>query len=420
MMVYYGFMERNWKRDAAIFMGSQTLSLFGSMLVQYAITWYITMHTQSGTMMTISIICGTLPVFFISAFAGVWADRYDRKLLIAFSDSMIALTTLILAVTFLSGYHSIALLFVAQAIRALGAGIQTPAVGAYIPQIVPIDQLTRMNAVFGSVQAVIMLAAPMAAGALMSFSSLEVLFFVDVVTAAVAVGLLLVFMRVPPHERAIQKLTISYWKDLRDGFLYIAGHGYLKRFFLFCAFFYVLVSPVAILTPLQVTRSFGNDVWRLTTIEIVFSVGMTIGGLIMAAWGGFRNRVYTMAFATAMLGLATLALGIVPWFWVYLSLMAISGVVIPMFNTPATVLLQETVDEAYIGRVFGVLGMVSSLMWPMGMVIFGPLADIVRIEGILIGTGIGIVGLGLTILCSSVLVKAGKRKGTAEVADGTR
>jgi len=142
--------------------------------------------------------------------------------------------------------------------------------------------------------------------------------------------------------------------------------------------------------------------------------------LIMAAWGGFRNRVYTMAFATALLGLATLALGIVPWFWVYLSLMAISGVVIPMFNTPATVLLQETVDEAYIGRVFRVLGMVSSLMWPMGMVIFGPLADIVRIEGILIGTGIGIVGLGLTILCSSVLVKAGKRKGTAEVADGTR
>jgi len=137
------------------------------MLVQYAITWHITMTTQSGAMMTISIICGILPTFFISPFGGVWADRYDRKKLIILADSAIALTTLVLAVAFMTGHGSLWLLFTASAIRGIGAGIQTPAVGALLPQIVPQEHLMKANATFGSIQSVIMLSAPMAAGALM-------------------------------------------------------------------------------------------------------------------------------------------------------------------------------------------------------------------------------------------------------------
>ena len=49
-------MSKNWKRDTILFLASQNISLFGSMLVQYAITWYITLKSQSGIMMAISII----------------------------------------------------------------------------------------------------------------------------------------------------------------------------------------------------------------------------------------------------------------------------------------------------------------------------------------------------------------------------
>jgi len=405
-------MERNWKRDFGVFLGSQTLELFGSMLVQYAITWHITMTTQSGAMMTVSIVCGVLPQFFVSPFGGVLADRFDRKKLIAFADAGIALTTLALAAAFMAGRGSLWLLFAAQAVRAVGAGIQTPAVGAMIPQIVPKESLTRANAAFGSVQSVIMLASPMAAGALMSLASIEALFFVDVVTAAIAIALLLGFLRVPAHERARLRhgggIEVGYWKDLRDGFAYVGAHPFVRRFFVFCAMFNFAVAPVACLTPLQVTRSFGNDVWRLTAIEIVFSVGMTLGGIALGAWGGFRNRVRTMALASFMVGSTTLALGLVPSFWVYLAVMALCGVAIPLFNTPASVLLQETVDESYMGRVFGVLGMISSVMFPLGMLVFGPIADVVRIEWLLVGTGAAIFAMGFILLGSKALMAAGE------------
>ncbi len=72
-------MEINWRRNTALFVAGQTLSLFGTLLVQYAILWHITLKTQSGTMMTVFTIAGFLPMFFISPFAGVWADRFNRK-----------------------------------------------------------------------------------------------------------------------------------------------------------------------------------------------------------------------------------------------------------------------------------------------------------------------------------------------------
>src|SRR5690606_13510479 len=94
----------NWKRNIILFLSSQTISLFGSSLVQYAIMWHITLTTESGLMMTLFIVCGFIPTFLLSPVAGVWADRYNRKKLIIIADAMIAISTFVLAIVFLTGY----------------------------------------------------------------------------------------------------------------------------------------------------------------------------------------------------------------------------------------------------------------------------------------------------------------------------
>jgi DHA3 family macrolide efflux protein-like MFS transporter len=402
--------KEHWKKNSILFLTSQTLSLFGSSLVQYAIMWYITLNTQSGIMMTIYIICGFLPTFFLSPFAGVWADRYNRKRLIMLSDSMIAVSTLILAILFLLGYEALWLLFAISAVRALGAGIQTPAVGAVLPQLVPEDKLTKVNGINGSIQALIMLISPMISAALLSVATFEVILFIDVVTAAIAVLTLFLFLPIPLHEKASQMQTTGYFSDLKKGFSYINQHAFIKKFFLFFAIFFILAAPVAFLTPLQVTRSFGEDIWRLTATEITFSIGMIIGGGIIASWGGFKNRIYTMTLAAVVTGICTFMLGITPDFVIYLIFMGLIGIVMPFFNTPSTVLIQEKVDEDYLGRVFGVFMMISTSMMPLGMLIFGPLADMIKIEWLLIGTGIVMFIQAFFLIGNKVLREAGKAK----------
>lgn len=401
-------MEQSWKRNVVIFLGGQTISLFGSSLVQYAITWYITLKTQSGIMMTISIICGFLPVFFLSPFAGVWADRYNRKMIIILADSLIAVSTLVLAILFHKGFGSLWLLFIVSAVRAIGTSFQTPAVGALLPQLVPEDKLTKVNAANGSMQAFVMLFSPMLSGALLSISTIEMIFLLDVITAAIAIFLLALFLHSPIHAKALEKQPISYFNDMKEGFSYIKQHEYVKKFFLFCAVFFVLATPVVFLTPIQVARSFGEEIWRLTAIEIVFSVGMISGGVIMASWGGFKNRIYTMALSGFIIGISTLMLGLIPNFWIYLFFMGLFGLVMPMFNIPSTVLLQEKVEEDYLGRVFGILSMITSVMMPLGMIVFGPLSDVIKIEWLLIGTGLFLFIECFFLVSDKALLEAGK------------
>ncbi len=91
---------QNWQRNAALFLFSQNISLFGSSLVQYAIWWYVVLQTQSGMMITIAVLCGFLPTFILSPIAGIWADRYNRRILIVLADALVATATLILAILF--------------------------------------------------------------------------------------------------------------------------------------------------------------------------------------------------------------------------------------------------------------------------------------------------------------------------------
>jgi MFS transporter, DHA3 family, macrolide efflux protein len=400
-------MDTNWKRRITLFLATQTISLFGTALVQYAITWHITLTTQSGSMMTIAIVCGFLPTFFLSPFAGVWADRYNRKRLIMIADSAIALTTLIMALLFMAGNESLWLLFVMSAIRALGSAVQAPAVGAILPQLVPEEQLTRVNGINGSIQALIMLVAPMASGALLGMVPLSTIFFIDVVTCFIAVSTLFLFLQVKDHDRMQKAQEGGYFGDLREGVRFIATHPYLKQFFIFSGFFFVLVAPAAFLTPLQVARSFGDQVWRLVAIEMTFSVGMMLGGLLIASWGGFRNKIHSMTLSGVVMGASTAAFGVVPFFWIYLGFMSVFGLALPLFNTPSTVLLQDRVDKDFTGRVFGVFGMISSSMMPMGMLVFGPMADKVAIEWIMLATGTLLMLLSLMLLKNKALLKAG-------------
>ena len=124
---------------------------------------------------------------------------------------------------------------------------------------------------------------------------MESIFFIDVVTATIAI-IILMILRIQAHEKLVRsEQAEGYFADLKKGFVYIGKHRFLKQFFFLMAMFLIMAAPVSFLTPLQVTRSFGDDVWRLTAIEIAFSIGMILGGLLIASWGGFRNRMNTIA-----------------------------------------------------------------------------------------------------------------------------
>ena len=71
-----------WKRRVTVFLVGQTITTFGSFLVQYEIMWHLTLTTKSGLVLALAAVFGFLPQAIVSIFAGVWADRVNRKMMI--------------------------------------------------------------------------------------------------------------------------------------------------------------------------------------------------------------------------------------------------------------------------------------------------------------------------------------------------
>lgn len=197
-------MKKNWKCDAALFLISQSATLFGSTLVQMAIVWYATVATGSGAWVAAFSVCSYLPQFAVSFIGGVWADRFPRKRLIAGADLGIAGVTLmmILLMPLLAeGAALLSALLVLSIIRSVGAGLQTPAVNATVPLLVPEEKRMRFNGMNAAVQSAVQFAAPAAAGAALSSGTLRSTLWIDVATAAVGVAVLLCVSLPAPEKK---------------------------------------------------------------------------------------------------------------------------------------------------------------------------------------------------------------------------
>jgi DHA3 family macrolide efflux protein-like MFS transporter len=379
-------LENHWKRNVGLFLAGQAVSLVGSSLVGYAVLWYMTLQTGSGTVMMAFILATMLPTFFLSPFGGVWADRYNRRNLINIADACIAAASFCVAALFSAGSGAMWLLFLCLIVRSAGQGVQFPAMGALIPQLVPEEHLVRVNGIQTAIQSVANLASPALGAALLKFASIQAALYVDVVTAAIGICILAFCVKVPARDIIMEK-KVAYFREMKEGVGYIGTRMWLRMLFVFAAVFLVLLSPVAFLTPLQVARDFGEDEWLLMAIELAFSAGIIGGSVLISAWGGFADRIKTIVAGAILLGISTAALGLLTSFPLYLAAMVVCGFSMPLVNTPFQAIIQSRVEDKVLGRVTSVWTMITMLVMPLSMLVFGPLADRVSIDWMLLVSG---------------------------------
>lgn len=381
-----------FNKGIVIFLISQNLSLFGSSVVGFAIVWYITLETSSGIWLMLSTICSILPQVVISLWGGVWADRHNRKHLIMLSDAFIAISTLGLAIAFWAGFRRMELLLAVSVVRSIGAGVQTPAVNAIFPQLVPQENLTKIQGINQTFNSVLMLLAPATGGVVLGSMDIAWAFMLDVVTAALAI-LIVSFIKVEKIERTDAPAPI--FTELKQGIDYTFCQPQLRRIIICYAFSFFLITPATVLSPLLVERSFGNDVWRLTANEMVWTIGSLVGGVFVSLHGNFKDKVRTIFICLVAFGITFGLLGIAGNFIVYLIIMGTAGFFMPIIATAETVFIQEITQPTMLGRVFSIVQIISASAMPVAILLFGPLADIMSVEIILIVSGVLLAFVGV-------------------------
>lgn len=383
--------KNNWKRRTLLFLSSQCITLFGSMIVQMAIIWYVTLKTSSGGWVAAFTICAYLPQFLISFFAGVWADRYSRKKLILLADGGITIATLIMFVIMpmiSSDFVLLSALLIISIVRSIGAGIQTPAVNAVIPQLVPEEYLMKYNGINATMQSIVQFAAPAVAGTVLSIGTFRSTLFIDIVTALIGIGLLSCVL-LPKQEASNENASV--FAEIKAGISYAFSDKMIGKILIVYGMFILLSVPAGFMAALLVSRVYGDAYWYLTAVELVGFAGMALGGVLMGMWGGFKSRLKTFAFGLLILSIMTIGMGISPYFVLYLAMMFVYSIALTMIQTATTTIIQENAQESMLGRVFGLMGAMYSGFLPIGMAIFGPLADMLPLQGIMVGSGIALV-----------------------------
>ncbi|MCL2482605.1 MAG: MFS transporter [Propionibacteriaceae bacterium] len=390
----------NWLHSISLLLTGQTLSLFGSSVVGYAVIWYITLKTGSGWQYAVMFVAANLAMAVTTIPGGVWADRYWRKALMIGSDAFVAVFTLILALVILAGYEQLWLVIVVLCLRGFATGVQSPALMAAIPQLVPTSKLLRVNSVNSALQALIFVAAPALAAVLLVTLPLGVILLIDVTTALIGISCTIA-VKIPRLTNAaiIPGGFKGYLSHMGEAAKYVWAILPLRRAGFLMVMMLTFVMPPVQMAPVIVVRLFGSEQWKLAIAEILWSVGMVLGGVILAVWGGLKNRMTLIMITSAIWGVLSIGLGLSGSIWVFSIIMLLYGTSLPGFQTAAMTSVQEIVPERLLGRTMGFINLIGYSAIPLGMAMMGPLADIVNIRALTIGCGIlGLVIIGLTSL----------------------
>lgn len=377
--------QKNWLLPFFTIWTGQAFSLLGSQLVSFALVWWLTQTANSAIVLTTATIMGIVPQVLIAPFAGALVDRWNRRIVMMVADSLIALFTLGLAVLFLTGVAQIWHIYLLMFLRSTAGGFHWPAMQASTSLMVPKEHLSRIQGMNQVLQgAMSIFAAPLGA-LLLAWLPMQGILSIDVVTALMAVvPLLWVVIPQPAQETLATGSGVSiFWKDFVAGLRYALGWRGLVLIGLMATFVNLLLNPAFALLPILITRHFfvgiASDVqaMRFATLEAATGVGVIVGGLLLGIWGGFRRRIYTSMLGLLMIGVGSLAVGILPpgGYTLAIGLMFLLGVANPITNGPLFAVLQATVAPDMQGRVFTLISSVAAAMSPLGLIIAGPVAE---------------------------------------------
>jgi DHA3 family macrolide efflux protein-like MFS transporter len=380
--------DRRWAAPFFAIWTGQAFSLLGSMLVQFALVWWLTKTTGSATVLATATLVAVLPSVIIGPIAGALVDRWNRRVVMIVADSLIALATLVLIYFFRIGAVQVWYVYAAMAFRGAMGGFHWPAMQASTSLMVPEKHLTRIAALNQTLGGAMNIVAPPLGALLISVFPMQSVLAIDVGTALLAVTpLLFIAVPQPPRRPAVvgldrastadQGRKPSVGQDLRAGWRYVLAWPGLLAVMVLAMAINFITTPAFSLMPILVTKHFGGGALQLGWLESGWGIGVVVGGLVLSAWGGFRRRVVTSLSGIAGAGIGMLVVGFSPAGALAMAVagMFLSGLMNPIINGPFFALLQSNVEADMQGRVLGLVQSAAAAMMPLSLLIAGPVAD---------------------------------------------
>ncbi len=370
-----------------LFIG-EAVSLLGDGLFPVALTWGVLDLHGSGTDVGLVLAAFSLPMVLFTLVGGVWSDRLRREWVMIVSDLVRFVTMAAIAALLLSGRAQVWSLALLGFVYGCGDAFFFPAYTGLIQQIVPAERLQEANALRGMADGFGWFVGPAISGILVAFIGAGGTLGLDAFTFLVSAGFLLT-LRVPALLRT--RAPATFFAELRDGWREVRSRTWLWVMMLRAMLvLFVTIAPLQVLGPLAITaRHQSPALWGL--MVGLFSLGMLVGGVI-ALYYRPRRPMVTVALCgtTAAVPMIALALQLSP-----AGLLAVwfaRGVAIGLFSAIWDATLQLQIAPDSMARVSSWDWMTAGGLWPLGLVLVGPIVQLMGVtDALWLSAGFGIL-----------------------------
>lgn len=370
--------SKTFKRYIFLWSG-QLFSIMGSSLVNFAITWWVTVLTGSATLLSIAIFMYMLPMAFLTPVAGVLADRWSRKKIIMIADSFQAFTTFGVIVLFTLGLANPLVVMLITGLRGIAQAFHVPTVNAITPTMVPKDKLSRMNGFGYLFTSLINIVGPVLGAFLYGILPISIILWIDIITWLIAM-IPLVLTKIPRVKRSeIEEKKNSFFFEFKTGLKTIRLIPGLLTLLSLSMLLNFILMPFNVLLPYYIGIIHEGSELSFAFVMVFLQVGMVLGALLTSIKKEWKHKIFTyfgsLVLVTGILSVYSFApKG-------FFLLMGIANFVIgfslPIGNTIYMTIIQTTVPLDKMGRVTSIDHSISSLIAPFGALIAGPIADVI-------------------------------------------
>ena len=368
------------------FLFGQQFSMLGSMIVGFVITWWLTLETGSVIILSISTFLMFIPQIVVTPLSGVLADRWNRKTIIAISDSLQAFVTFLLFAFFLVGIQNVWLILGINTLRAGLFAFQMPAVQSIIPTMIPKERLSRINGMNFLFSGLIFSIGPVIAATLLSFFAVEQIFLLDIFTFLIAMVPLLL-IKIPALRNITEESTKkSVSKDFKTGLLVIKMVPGLMAMIIFAMIWNFIFRPWNVLLPYFILNTHEGTALSLALLMTSFSIGSITGSLITSIKKDFKHKIKINIIGASLFFVGQIFAILAPKgnFLVMIIALFPGAVVFPITVSTYLSILQSAVPKDKVGRIMSIDHMISMAIAPIGALISGPLANLFGIVNLLL------------------------------------
>ncbi|NMO03049.1 MFS transporter [Gordonia sp. TBRC 11910] len=341
----------------------QIASASGTFVQQTAIAWLVLQLTGSAAALGVVLAVGGLPSLILGPWGGVVADRFDLRRLLLVTQTIQGGLAGVLTVMGATGYVSVVAVVALNVVGGVVQIVDSPARQAFVPQLVPPDDLASAASVNGVVMNSARVVGPAVAGVLIATVGTTACFAVNTVSYLAVIAALAMIRPLSTATRAGSS------DGLGEGLRYVRAHQQLWLPLAMMALVGLVSFNFPVILPVFAQSTFHGTGTTYSLLSVMLSVGSVVGSLAVGQIPHPR-RIYLVGASLAF-GVALAATAAAPNLVFACILLAVSGATGFCFVTLASVALQLHAEPQYRGRVMALWVFVFIGTTPIGSIVMG-------------------------------------------------